>query len=295
MSDTGIVVARYRRHCLVETANSARVSCQLRRRSLNPVVGDRVSFDPQPDGTGTLSTVDARDSTLMRIDSRGRPELIAANLSQIVIVLAPDPTPDWFLVDRYLTAAELEHLDAVIAFNKIDLTESAPEQLGEYSTLGYAHCRVSAKLQDGLAELKSALHGKRNVLIGQSGVGKSSLLNALVGESLQTVGTLSEKSRLGRHTTTTAVLHPLCGGGDIIDSPGARDFAPYIGDIREVARGFREFERPLELCRFQDCRHLAEPGCGVKTAVVNGAISTRRYASYRRLFELTESMQSARY
>jgi ribosome biogenesis GTPase len=295
MSDGGTVVARYRRHCLIEDSSGARVSCRLQGRSLSPVVGDRASFRLEADGIGILSEIGPRKSTLTRIDSRGRPELVAANLSQLVIVIAPDPTPDWFLLDRYLVAAELGRLAAVIAFNKIDLTESVPQQLDDYLTLGYPQCKVSASQAGGLIALEAAIGGKRSAMIGQSGVGKSSLLNALIGDELQAVGELSQKSRQGRHTTTTAMLYSLPGGTELIDSPGVRDFAPYIDDVRDVARGFREFEPYRRACRFQDCRHLAEPNCSVKAAVDEGKISARRYESFQRLHALTAEMLSGRY
>ena len=294
-SITGTVVARYRRHCLVEDPAGRRVSCQLQRRSLKPVVGDTVLWQASADETGTLSEILPRRSELTRIDSRGRPELVAANISQLVIVLAADPVPDWFLLDRYLAAAELGPFAALIVYNKSDLAVDAPPELAEYIGLGYPGCRTSAVQRTGLVELTTAMRDRRSVMIGQSGVGKSSLLNSLLGDTPQTVGELSEKSGQGRHTTTTAVLYSLPTGGELIDSPGVRDYAPYIADTRVVANGFREFVPLLSNCRFQDCRHLAEPNCAVKHAVMAGQLAQRRYASYRRLYDLTESLQAGRY
>lgn len=291
---TGTVVARYRRHCLVEGLDGNRISCQIQRRALKPVVGDSVEWQPESDGTGTLTAISRRENELTRIDNRGRPEIVAANLSQLVVVLAPDPAPDWFLLDRYLAAAELQGFDAIIAFNKLDRTEALPPELDTYAPLGYATIPTSAKRGDGLDALKSAMVGKRSAMIGQSGVGKSSLLNAMVGDALQAVGALSEKSGHGRHTTSTAVLFSLPEGGELIDSPGVRDYAPYIEDPRAVAHGFREFGDRIPQCRFQDCRHLAEPDCAVKAAVADERISARRYASYERLYELTASLQEDR-
>lgn len=293
-SITGTVVARYRRHCLVEGADASRVSCQIQRRALNPVVGDSVSWRPEADGTGTLTAISPRDNELTRIDNRGRPEIVAANLSQLVVVLAPDPAPDWFLLDRYLAAAELQGFEAIIAFNKLDRTETLPAELDVYARLGYLTIPTSAARGDGLVELSSAMKDKRSAMIGQSGVGKSSLLNAVLGDALQAVGALSEKSGQGRHTTSTAVLFALPGGGELIDSPGVRDYAPYIEEPRTVANGFREFGDKIPECRFQDCRHLAEPDCAVKAAVADEKISVRRYASYERLYELTASLQADR-
>jgi ribosome biogenesis GTPase len=294
-STTGTVVARYKRHCLVQQKPDERVSCQIQRRSLKPVVGDSVEWQREADDTGTVTAVLPRRTELTRIDNRGRPEIVAANVTDLVIVLAADPPPDWFLLDRYLAAAELGQLGAVIVFNKSDLPIPTPSELGDYEQLGYVSHRTSARSRGGLVTLADTLRGKRSVMIGQSGVGKSSLLNALVGEASQSVGALSEKSGQGRHTTSTAVLYSLPGGGELIDSPGVRDYAPYIADPRAVTGGFREFQPLTPTCRFQDCRHLSEPNCAVKRAVMEGRIAQRRYASYRRLYELSESLQAGRY
>lgn len=292
---TGIVVARFRRHCLVDAGGGRRASCQLGSRSLMPVVGDTVLWKNDAGGDGTVTGILPRESELTRIDGRGRPEVVAANLSQLAVVLCPDPAPDWFLLDRYLAAAELGGFAAIVVFNKVDLVAAAPRELQDYAALGYPSYSTSCARGAGLAALAAAMRPHRSALIGQSGVGKSSLLNALIGDARQAVGRLSEKSGQGRHTTTTAMLYALPAGGELIDSPGVRDYAPHIAEPRQVARGFREFAPLLEHCRFQDCRHLAEPDCAVKQAVERGEISGRRYASYQRLHALTESFRTARY
>jgi ribosome biogenesis GTPase len=259
------------------------------------VVGDSVEWQPEADGTGTVTRIAPRRTELARVDSRGRPEIVAANITDLVIVIAADPSPDWFLLDRYLAAAELGRLGALIVFNKSDVSVASPSELKDYGRLGYSSSHTSARTGSGLESLADALRGRRSVMIGQSGVGKSSLLNALVGDAIQSVGQLSAKSGQGRHTTTTAVLYSLPAGGELIDSPGVRDYAPYIADPRIVGDGFREFRPLAPNCRFQDCRHLSEPNCAVKRAVMDGEIAQRRYASYRRLYELSESLLAGRY
>lgn len=294
MSETGLVVARFRRHVHVEGTDGERYLCRLQGRRLRPVAGDRVSWRRETDGSATVQTVLPRSSALKRIDARGRPETIAAHLSQLVIVLAHHPAPDWFLLDRYLAAGVLADLNNTIVFNKVDLTDTLPSALRLYETLGYPVLAVSAREGTGLEPLQAAMAGERSVMIGQSGVGKSSLINVLMGDALQKVGALSEKALKGRHTTTTAVLHRLPGDGELIDSPGVRDYAPFIAHTREVQRGFRELCVRSPDCRFDNCSHLVEPGCAVRTAVTEGEISPLRYESFRRLYELTEAFRARR-
>lgn len=294
MTESGLVVARFKRHALVEGAGGTRHLCQLQSRGLRPVVGDEVRWSREEPDAGTLESVEPRASTLRRISKRGRPETVAANLSQLLIVLAESPAPDWFLLDRYLSAGELADLKNTIVFNKVDLADSLPSALSIYEALGYPVAVVSALKRIGLTPLQAALAGERSAMIGQSGVGKSSLINALMGDALQKVGALSAKVGQGRHTTTTAVLHRLPGGGELIDSPGVRDYAPFIEQTKDVQRGFRELVARSPDCRFDDCTHLVEPECAVKAALSHGEISSQRYESYKRLYELTETFLSRR-
>ncbi len=294
VTEKGLVVARYRGHALVESETGEVHECRLRGRHLSPVVGDNVDWNREPDGTGTMEKIRPRMTTLRRLDSRGRPEVVAANLSQLVVVLAAHPSPDWFLLDRYLCAAELAGLAAVIVYNKIDLVDAPPRELAVYRGLGYFTAPTSARANSGLEALEETLRGQRSTFIGQSGVGKSSLFNALLGDTVQRVGRLSGKLRQGRHTTTTAVLHRHPGGAELIDSPGARNYAPFITATGEVQRGFREIAARSVNCRFDDCTHRAEPDCTVKSALSDGAIDRGRYENYRRLHELTESTLSQR-
>ena len=289
MSESGLVVARFRSHALVEDPASEVVDCRLLGRRLRPVVGDNVEWRREPDGTCIVQAVQPRDSTLRRLDFRGRPEVIAANLSQLIMVLAPHPPPDWFLLDRYLCAAELAGLKAVIAYNKMDLVDRAPKALEIYRKVGYTVVVTSALEKTGLDLVEHVLGGERSALIGQSGVGKSSLFNELLGENVQRVGQLSGKLLQGRHTTTTSVLHRHPDGGEIIDSPGVRNYVPYIERPGDVQLGFREFVSRRDGCRFDDCTHRAEPDCAIKSALEDGAIDRERYENYGKLYELTAS------
>jgi ribosome biogenesis GTPase len=290
---TGLVVARFRRHVTVEAADGSRQVCQLQKRRLDPVVGDQINWVRTAD-EGVVTAVLARSTCLERIDKRGRAEVVAANLTQLVVVVAPRPAPDWLLVDRYLCAAALARLKGLVVFNKTDSLPdpAAPERqiLEIYRLAGYQVLETSAVSGHGLAPLTLSMQAERSALVGQSGVGKSSLINALIGAALQDVGVLIGKGRLGQHTTTTAVLYRLPAGGELIDSPGVRGYSPPLDEPERLAGGFKEFEPLLGHCRFADCRHLVEPGCAIKGALARGTISARRYASYASLYALSEKL-----
>jgi ribosome biogenesis GTPase len=288
---SGLVVERHRRHVVVEDDHMRRISCKSRKRSLGALVGDRVAWQLEADGTGIVNEVLPRDSLLNRIDSRGKPEPVAANLSQLIIVAAAAPPPDWSLLDRYLVGAETLRLKALIVFNKTDLSTNRPEALQTYRNIGYGVCTTSAKNGASLADLEKAMVGERSAMVGQSGVGKSSLINALLGETRQSVGALTEKGQQGRHTTTSTTLNRLSSGAELIDSPGVRSYAPYLEDDRNLDYGFKEFQALLGHCRFDNCRHLAEPGCAIKIACKDGRVDARRYESYTALLSTLSQLR----
>lgn len=255
-----------------------------------PLVGDRVLWR-ENGGTSVVTAVLERASTLTRIDARGRREDVAANVDRLIVVAAAEPRTDTFLLDRYLAGAELLELGGVVVFNKMDLAVQAPAFLRIYASIGYpVHC-VSARERTGLEELAALMRGHVGAMVGQSGAGKSSLLNALLGENAQAVGTLSQKGGQGRHTTTAAQLYRLPGGGRLIDSPGVRHYAPFIAQLADVQRGFRELRPLLGRCRFDNCLHLAEPDCAVKAAVAAGKIDAGRYDSYVKMCEQMRALR----
>ncbi|MGQ0430180.1 MAG: ribosome small subunit-dependent GTPase A [Gammaproteobacteria bacterium] len=291
----GRVVASHGRDALVEDESGDRVRCRLQGRRLAVVCGDRVRWLPArtEGGGGIVTEVLARDTELVRVNLRGGREPVAANLSQLVAVVAPSPAPDFGLCDRYLAAAEWAGLKACVVASKSDLTDPGgriAEAFAAYERLGYAAVRASKHATDGVSALAARLAGERSVLVGQSGVGKSSLTNLLVPGVEAAVDEVSRATESGRHTTTTASLYRLPTGGELIDSPGVRDFAPPLPAPRAVASGFREISAAAADCRFRDCRHRREPGCAVAAAVERGAISAQRLASYRQLLGLSEDL-----
>ncbi|HEY0803244.1 MAG TPA: ribosome small subunit-dependent GTPase A [Steroidobacteraceae bacterium] len=289
---TGTVLASFGRGVLVQTSEGL-VRCGLKGRKLRVVCGDQViwGFPPSADGPSVRS-IEPRRNLIERIDSRGRPEPVAANIDKLAIVVAPQPATDWFLVDRYWAGAVLKDLDALIIVNKKDLgTDAIEPQLEEYRKLNLSCAEVSCQTGAGIAELAQLLTGGVSLLVGQSGVGKSSLVNAIAPEAEAQTAELTRDAE-GRHTTTTARWYQLTPTSAIVDAPGVRDFAPPAHLVRAAERGFVEMHEYSVHCRFNDCRHMEEPGCAVRTAVINQKIFARRYESYRRLCRLYEKLAS---
>jgi ribosome biogenesis GTPase len=294
--ETGCVVESYGRRVVVERSGGDRVPCKLRRRNLDLVAGDqvRISFEPGDDEWSVTERLPRRN-VLTRSDSRGRTESLAANLDQLGVVIAPRPACDPFMVDRYLAGARYAGLDSLLIVNKLDLPADTGDLsfVDAYRALGLPVFSVSARSGAGLDALVAALTGRRSLLAGQSGVGKSSLLNALAGEAVRATGRLSEGSGEGRHTTvSSAILRTPWG--EIADSPGVRDYAPPPVVLKDVQLGFAEVAGRAHECRFLDCLHLREPQCAVQSAVQAGVIDARRYESYRRLLNLTRQLTEKR-
>jgi ribosome biogenesis GTPase len=280
----GRVISRFGKHADVEDAAGpgSVVRCHIRATVDSVVTGDEVVWRAEGDG-GVVTARLGRDSELCRPDAQGRLRPVAANLDRLVVVLAPEPEPFPSLLDRYLVAAEDAGIEALILLNKADLATAAEQvgtMLAPYAALGYRLLAVSARTQSGLEALREALAGHTTAFVGQSGTGKSSLIGALLPAERLRTGELSEAAAKGRHTTTAARLYRLPGGGALIDSPGIREFSLAFMEAARVAAGFREFRPFLGRCRFRDCRHRDEPGCALRAAVADGAVSEARYAGY---------------
>ncbi|MDT8896609.1 small ribosomal subunit biogenesis GTPase RsgA [Halomonas sp. I1] len=294
---TGRVIAHFGRTLDVRPeSNGDPVRCHLRANLEGLVTGDRVIWRAGQDGSGVVVARGERQSVLERPDARGQLKPVAANIDQILIVFAVEPEPHANLIDRYLVAAEATGIAPALVLNKADLLPDSGGELGalldRYAALGYPVVTTSTARDGGLDALHQRLAARTSVFVGQSGVGKSSLIDRLLpGEDLR-IGALSEDSRKGRHTTTTARLYRFAPGnrddaeaGELIDSPGIREFGLIHLDETQVAEGFIEFRDHLGHCRFRDCRHRHEPGCALLAAVDNGEIHADRFASFRRIID----------
>lgn len=285
----GLVVSYFGNSVAVEADDGQVFQCHLKRNQALPVVGDRVQWQPDKAETGKIIAVEPRRSVLGRGDGRGQMKPIAANVDLILIVMAPPPIFSEYLVDRYLVAAELLNIPALLVLNKADLLDdgsraAALERLALYQKIPYPVVLTSIYNEASLVELAAALHGKSAVLVGPSGVGKSSLISHLVGGEEIRIGDVSARGA-GKHTTTATRLYHLPAGGSLIDSPGVREFNLWPVTREEIWQGFKEFQQFETGCKFRDCRHLAEPGCSVQDAINGGKIRPERYKSYLELLK----------
>lgn len=277
----GRVITRHGQNLVVADEEGGLHHCLWRQNLGHIVCGDRVIWHPTEGDDGVVTALLERDSVLARPDYSGREKPLAANITQLVVVLAPQPEPSEYLLDQYLVTAETIGVETLIAFNKMDLlnnsdTEGLKERFAVYAEIGYPVVYISAKFERGLDPLTERLKDQTSILVGQSGVGKSSLIKALLPDQEIQTGQLSQATGLGRHTTSATTCYSLPGGGHLIDSPGVRSFRLLALSQSQIEQGFREFRPHLGHCKFSDCRHRSEPECALLSAVEKGAIDQRR-------------------
>ena len=288
----GQIIAAFGRQYLARLEDGSELACLTRGKKSEVVCGDRVEIkltgeaSTENEAQGVIERIAPRRSLLHRSDAF-REKLIAANVTQIIVVVAAEPSFSDELLARCLVAAYDQKLDVLIVLNKCDLAEAAAaarKRLIPYTTIGYRVLELSAK-QD-VAQLRPFLAGHTSVLVGQSGMGKSTLTNALVPNIAAATREISTALDSGKHTTTYARMYhlpPIPAGGRLIDCPGVQEFGLAHMNLQEIEACFIEFRPLLGTCRFRDCRHLAEPGCAIKAAAASGAIHPRRLAHYRQL------------
>jgi len=289
-----LVLVSYGGQGVVLLPSGKRQRCKFRRKVGRPYCGDRVMVGRADDDSLVVESILPRRNTFVRADQHLHRHVIAANLDQVAIVIAARPLPSRDLVERYLLAVHSLGIEPVIVLNKTDLdvaaNESAAgarvlEHMPDYEALGYRVLRTSCKASPGIAALQPVLKGRTSILVGQSGVGKSSLINQLLPDLDIQTGTLSRATGKGTHTTTSAKLYQFTAGGFLIDSPGVWEYGIWKLHNDELAAGFREFKPFLGHCRFNNCAHASEPDCAIKQALTDGRILKWRYESYLRLLE----------
>lgn len=298
------MISRFGQHADVEVGSGEIIRCNIRRTVQSLVTGDKVIVrQAQDDGSaigGVVEAVHPRTSSLTRPDLYDGVKIIAANIDQILIVTSVVPAFTTQIIDRYLVASEDTGIKPVIILNKMDLLDAdsrndIEQALKRYESLGYPVYQVSSKSKEGIETLQGLLKDKISVFVGQSGVGKSSMINALLPDAELLTGDVSENSGLGQHTTTTARLLHLPSGGDLIDSPGVREFALWHLPADRVSWCFVEFRDYLGTCKFRDCKHQDDPGCSIREALEDGKIHQDRFNNYHRIIASLDEQRHARH
>ena len=291
MTQTGLVVASHGRHCMVESIDGERRICHPRGKKSQVVVGDQVEWLPSTD-EGTIEKILPRRNLFYRQDEI-RTKSFAANLDQVVILLSAEPEFSQMQLTRALIAAEAEHITPIIALNKSDLTDlfaRALERLAPYSSMGYTVLQLAIK-HGSSSDLVERLQNKTSLILGPSGTGKSTLINQFIPNALVSTGEISHALNSGKHTTTSTNLYWVDAERKtaLIDSPGFQEFGLHHIDAMQLAAYMPDFKPHVSECKFYNCTHLHEPGCGVQTAVETGKINASRYKLYGMLFaELTQ-------
>ncbi len=291
----GLVITRFGQHADIEDIDSGQVHrCNLRRGIETLVSGDKVIWRPGLESmegiNGVVEAVEPRSSVLTRPDYYDGLKPVAANVEQMIIVSSVLPELSLNIIDRYLVAAETLNIAPLLVLNKIDLLETKQriqyqQWLEDYQRIGYKVLLVSKQTGEGITELETELKNKVNIFVGQSGVGKSSLVNALMPDFNVEEGEISQNSGLGQHTTTASRLYHIPTGGDLIDSPGVREFGLWHLAAEEVTKAFIEFRPYLGGCKFRDCKHKDDPGCALREGVDNNEISETRFENYHRILD----------
>lgn len=279
----GRVIAAHGRQYVVELADGSRLPCFPRGKKSDIACGDRVDIKRSSDDQGVIEAIQPRSSLLYR-SNEIRQKLIAANVDQLVIVVATEPAFSDELIARALVAAESEDIEILIVLNKCDLADKLPaarQRLAPLGSLGYRILELSAL--EHAEDLRPQLAGRTSVLVGQSGMGKSTLVNALLPEARAATREISLALDSGKHTTTHATLYHLDADSHLIDSPGLQEFGLGHLDRHEIEQAFREFAPWLGQCRFRDCHHHKEPDCALRAAVDSKKIEKTRFALYHRI------------
>ena len=303
-TQTARVISHHGRQIFAETESLEKIKCKIRQNLGDIACGDYVLVQRTAESkdqaqTNTVSSdasqyvviaIKERSNLLVKTGFAGAIKPVAANIGQLVIVTALKPKPNPYLIDRYLTAAENLPAKALIVINKVDLMDHETKRLVDdltklYKGIGYEVISSSMKQNTGLDALSEALSNTTSILVGLSGVGKSSIVKAILPKEEIRIGETSEATGEGKHTTTVSALYHLKCNGIIIDSPGVRDFTPINNSISEITHGFRDVRKFNGACKFSNCSHTNEPGCAMKKAVSDGLLNEQRFNNYLRMLQ----------
>lgn len=286
-----LILTSYGNQGIAELEGGEKVDCAYRRSVGRPICGDRVRLETTDGSSYLVAAIAPNRNQFVRADAQKRKQVVAANIDQVLIVIAPAPAPSRDLVERYLLAVTSLGMKPVLVINKAELLEAADKEgtafdrLPDYLALGYQVVEVSCKGDPGVTGLLPLLRNQTSILVGQSGVGKSSLANALIPDLGLQTNLLSRSTGKGKHTTTTTIMYSVPQGGRLIDSPGVWEYGLWAVSADELAGGFAEFAPFQGKCRFNNCRHDGEPACAVAEAVKSGKVLDWRYQSYLRLLK----------
>lgn len=280
----GLVIIRFGKQVEIEDDEGKHIICSIRPNLETLVAGDRVIWQAEGENQGVVVSLYPRGSILARPTHAGLKKPVAANITQLVIVIAPKPEISWPLLDSYLIIAETLKLHAIILLNKTDLPceEIMQDLENSYQSLGYPI--IQTHKEKSLETLKNALNHQVNVFIGQSGVGKSSIISKILPhEKNIAINQISEISELGKHTTSNSRYYHLPSGGALIDSPGVREFSLWHIETSLITQGYIEFKPFLSQCKYRNCSHIETPQCAILEAVAQKHISQKRYENYIKL------------
>ncbi len=281
------VVVSFGPECIIEHGSEL-LRCKIRKSAGKVVCGDFVEASDIDANSPLITRIETRENYFPRVDQNGRQRIVAANLNRIIIVVAPFPEPTRDLINRYLVAAHSVQIPAVLCINKVDLVDQDKQEswdalAASYHALGYPVVRASAKDPANIDELTELVATGTSIFVGQSGVGKSSLVNRLLPSLDLQTQSLSDSTGKGRHTTTASRLYRTPEGGGIVDSPGVWEYGIWDMEIAQVESGFVEFAPYAQQCKFANCTHIHEPKCAVEQAANEGEIAMNRLESYRRI------------
>ena len=286
----GRVIVSQRSEAIVEDIDGRLMTCKRKKGLGRPLCGDIVEWFEVNDREGIIDKIQSRKNVLERPDSRGKIKAIAANIDQMIIVCAPLPKIQTELIDRYITAAINLNIPPLLVINKADILQGEEQEFissiaEDYRKIGINLQQTSIKTGAGIDGLEQAVFGSVNILVGQSGVGKSSIIKHLIPDLEIRIGRISDYSGEGKHTTTETTLYRIGETGAVIDSPGVRAFRLYNLQEEAIVRGFPEFADYSDNCRYHNCRHVNEPGCAVIEAVEHSLIPETRLQSYHKIID----------